>query len=65
MSTCSGGDIQHNKVVFEKLNDLIGLNCTIAQEKCPELDWNVVQQIKEEIQNGDSVILDFETLLSV
>ena len=64
MSTCSGGDSQHNQVIFEKLNDLIDLRCRTATKECPDLEWELVIDIKHEIQHGDSVILDFESLLT-
>jgi 5'-deoxynucleotidase YfbR-like HD superfamily hydrolase len=58
-----GLDVQHNDVVLGKLNEYLTTLVNTGEEIYPEFNWQACWTLREDIADGDSVVLDFEKAL--
>ncbi len=59
-----GLDEQHNAVILAKSNKAITNTIALAQENSPSFDWSLTLNLMDEILHGDSIVIDFEKVLS-
>lgn len=57
-----GLDKQHNDVVIGKLHQALNELVDTAQRICPDLQWDAVYTLLNEVEHGSSAVLNFETL---
>jgi 5'-deoxynucleotidase YfbR-like HD superfamily hydrolase len=59
-----GLDAQHNKHIIEKLDDALAAIEEVNTKAYPELNWQAINDLKQEILHGRSVLIDFEKHLT-
>ena len=59
-----GADEQHNAVIFEKLHKYLLEAVNKGKDIAPSLPWDCILDLKHELSNGDSLVIDFETKLN-
>lgn len=60
-----GLDAQHNKHIIEKLDDALANIEEVNTKAHPELNWHAIAELKYDIIQGKSVLIDFEKHLTL